>query len=256
MNYNPFDIFGSFMNGENTQTEQQNNDAESEMAQRWKEQNGKKEKTPMSRKKKILLIVLAVLVLLFLVSDRILRFVMDIWHVSEIGAGFTDIFWKNVLCRLAVFGAGFLLVFVVTLANSFLLRKLAFRKHLEGKIWEKRWPYLLFSLLFSLLFGGVMGENTYAELLTALHATDFGVVDPMFGKDVGYYIFVRPFFQHMIGAFKSIFILQAVLVAIVYFAVFSVSGIRKIRDMIKTQTGAVSHVLVNVLFCYLAMFFT
>ncbi|MBQ4087701.1 MAG: UPF0182 family protein [Clostridia bacterium] len=256
MNNNPFDIFGSFMNGATGESGENKSGAESEMARRWKQQNGKKEGKPMSKKKKILLIVLACLVAVFLLSDRILRFVMDIWHVSEIGAGYTDIFWKNVLCRLAVFGAGFLLVFVVTLINSFLLRRLAFCKHLEGKVWEKRWPYLLFSLVFSLIFGGIMGENTYQELLAALHATDFGVVDPMFGKDIGYYIFVRPFLQHITGALKSIFMLQALLVALAYFVILSISGIRKIRDMIQTQTGAVSHVLVNVLLCYLAMFFS
>ena len=223
MNNNPFDIFGSFMNGATGESGENESGAESEMARRWKQQNGKKEGKPMSKKKKILLIVLACLVAVFLLSDRILRFVMDIWHVSEIGAGYTDIFWKNVLCRLAVFGAGFLLVFVVTLINSFLLRRLAFCKYLEGKVWEKRWPYLLFSLVFSLIFGGIMGENTYQELLAALHATDFGVVDPMFGKDIGYYIFVRPFLQHITGALKSIFMLQALLVALAYFVILSIS---------------------------------
>ena len=252
---NPFDIFGGFGKHENTENTGSGAD---DLAKKWREQQQKHKQSGkrMSRGKKILFVILGVLLLFFLLFDRILHFLMDIWQVNEVGAGFTDIFWKNFFCRLAVFGAGFLLVFAVTLVNSFLLRKLAFSKRLEGKIWHKRWPYVVFALLFSFIFGGIMGENTYAELLTALNATEFGVLDPMFGKDVGYYIFVRPFLQHIVSAFQSIFLLQTILVSLVYFVVFFVSGIGKIRDMIKTQTGAVSHVLVNVLLFYVAMFFS
>ncbi len=250
---NPFDIFGSFGKHENTEN---TSSSAGNFAKKWKEQQQKHSGNKMSRGKKILFVILGVLLLFFLLFDRILHFVMDIWQVREVGAGFTDIFWKNFFCRLAVFGAGFLLVFAVTLLNSFLLRNLAFSKRLEGKVWHKKWPYVVFALLFSFIFGGIMGENTYAELLTALNATDFGVLDPMFGKDVGYYIFVRPFLQHIVSAFQSIFLLQTILVALVYFVVFFASGIGKIRDMIKTQTGAVSHVLVNVLLFYVAMFFS
>lgn len=265
MNNNPFDMFGGFggfggnaPDGDDTNRDNhKGSSGVGDMARKWREQQkGKRAGGPMSRGKKILLTIVIVLVLLGLSFDRILRFVMDIWQVSEIGAGFADIFWKNFFCRLAVFGAGFLLVFVVTLFNSLILKKLAFSKHFSGNLWRKKWPYFVFSVVFAAVFGGIVGENTYAELLTALHATEFGTVDPMFGKDIGYYIFVRPFFAHAVAALKNIFLLQTLFVVLVYVAVFRLSGIKKVRDMIKEQTGAVSHALFNVLLFYLAMFFS
>ena len=108
-------------------------------------------------------------------------------------------------------------------------------------------------MVFSFIFGGIMGENTYKELLMALNATDFGMADPLFGRDVGYYMFIRPFLQHAVGALRSVFLLQTVLVALVYVAVFFATGMRSIRDMVRTKTGAVSHVLTNMLLFYIGM---
>ncbi len=222
-----------------------------DMAEKFKRQKGN-----MSSKKKGIFIAVLILVLLFIFAGRILNFVMEIWHVGEIGGAYTDIFWKNVLCRLAVFGAGFLIVFVVTLINLLLLKKLALEKYIHVALFEKKWPYVLAALLISFVFGGFMGENAYVELLKALNSTDFGTVDPLFGRDIGYYIFVRPFFDRIVSAFKGIFLIQTILLALIYFAVFAASGTRKIRDMVKTQTGALSHVLLNVLVYYIAMVFS
>lgn len=160
-----------------------------DMAEKFKQGNGK-----MTRGKKILLIVIVALVLLVLFAGRILNFVMDIWQVNEVGSGYTDIFWKNFFCRLAVSASGFLIVFIAATINLFVLRRLAFIKHTNVSFLEKKWPYFLFALVFSVVFGGIMGENAYVELLTALNYTDFHVEDPLFGRDIGYYVFIRPVF--------------------------------------------------------------
>lgn len=225
-------------------------DSAGDMAEKFKKR-GK-----MTRGKKILLIILLALALLILFAGRILNFVMDIWQVNEIGGGYTDIFWKNFFCRLAVSVSGFLIVFIVTAINLFILRRLAFVKHLNIRLLEKKWPYFLFAFVFSVIFGGIMGENAYIELLTALNATEFGTVDPLFGRDIGYYIFIRPFFNTVVTSLKGVFLLQAVLVAAVYFFIFLAVGIKSIKEMVRTQRGALTHVLANVILYYITMVFS
>lgn len=222
-----------------------------DMADRFGRRNNK-----MTRGKKILLIVIAALLLLFLFAGRILNFIMDIWQINEIGSGYTDIFWKNFFCRSAVSCSGFAVVFVAAIANLFVLRRLAFIKYTNVSFFEKKWPYLLFALVFSVIFGGIMGENAYAELLTALNATDFGSTDPLFGRDIGYYVFVRPFFSTVVTSLKGVFLLQTIMTAVVYFAVFMLFGIRSIKEMVQTQRGALTHVLANVLLYYVTMIFS
>ena len=85
-----------------------------DMAEKFKQGKDK-----MTRGKKILLIVIVALVLLVLFAGRILNFVMDIWQVNEVGSSYTDIFWKNFFCRLAVSASGFLIVFIAATINLF-----------------------------------------------------------------------------------------------------------------------------------------
>lgn len=236
---NGFNGFGNFQDG--------NHDME-DFAEKFKQQKGK-----MTRGKKIFLIVLAVVILFFLFAGRILEFVMEIWKINEIGSGFTDIFWKNLFCKALVSAGGFLVVFLVSSANLFALRKFGIIPHTNAAIFQKKWPYWAFAFLFSFIFGGVMGENGYVELLSALNATEFGVQDPLFQQDVGYYVFIRPFFNTIVSSLKGIFLLQAVLVAVCYYLIFFINGSRGIKQMIRQERGALTHVLANVILYYITM---
>ena len=222
-----------------------------DMAEKFKEQKGK-----MGRGKKILLFVVIAVVLLLFFGGSILNLVMDVWQIDEIGKGFTDIFWKNFFCRLAVSGSGFLIVFIVSSVNLYVLRKLAFIKHTNISFLEKKWPYVLASALFSLLFGGIMGENSYVELLTALNTTSFGVTDPLFNQDISYYIFIRPFLETIVSSLKGVFLVQTILVALIYYCVLLASGIKSIKNMVQSERGALTHILANVIIYYVAMIFS
>ncbi len=224
---------------------------QSDLKEKFKQQKGK-----LTKGKKALYISLLVLFLLALCAGKILDFVMDIWQINEIGANYTDVFWKNILCRLLVSGLGFLLVFVVAAVNLFAVKKLAFSKHFNVKFLDKKWPYFLASFLFAVIFGGIMGENAYIEILSALNATEFGVADPLFHRDIGYYIFTRPFFETIVSSLKGIFLLQTIFVAFLYVVSFMAAGIKRIREMIQKERGALTHVLVNVLFYYITMCFS
>lgn len=213
----------------------------------------KKQKNNFTRGKKILLIIIAVLVGILVIGAASLNFIMEIWQVNEVGKIYNDVFWKNFLCKLLVSSSGFLVVFIVSLINLFLIRKTALLKRFEAKIFEKKWPFLLAAAFLSLIFGGIMGENSYLELLAAFNATEFNVSDPIFGKDISYYIFVRPFISTIVLGLKSAFLVQAFIVAASYYLSFMTSGTQKIRDMIRTEKGAVTHVCVNVLIYYVIM---
>jgi len=212
-----------------------------------------RQKNNFTHGKKVLTIIVAVLVGILLIGAVSLNFVMQLWQINEVGSIYTDVFWKNFLCKLLVSSSGFIVVFIVSLINLFVIRKTAFLKRFEAKIFEKKWPFFVVALLLSIVFGGVMGENSYMELLSALNATDFNVSDPIFGKDISYYIFVRPFISTIVSGFKNAFLVQALLVAVCYYVSFSISGTRKIRDMVRNEKGAATHVLVNVLVYYVIM---
>lgn len=45
--------------------------------------------------------------------------------------------------------------------------------------------------------GGLVGAQSWRELLLFLHAGSFGRVDPVFSRDVGFYVFTLPLLEHL-----------------------------------------------------------
>lgn len=237
MNHGP-DNFGGFGGGFNKE----------DFAEKFKNQNKN-----LTRGKKILIGVVAVILALVVIAALSLSFIVEVWQVKEIGANFDEVFWKNFFCKVAVLLSGFIVVFMISLINLFLVKKIAIEKHFDLKILKKKWLYIVVSALIALMFGGVMGENSYLEFLKAVNSTSFGEVDPLFGKDIGYYVFIRPFFATIVSALKGAFLLQTIIVALLYYFLFSLSGTKRIKDMITEEKGALIQVVVNVLIYYLVM---
>ncbi len=216
----------------------------------------KKQKNNFTRGKKILIGIIAGILALVILLAASLNFIVEVLKINEVGAAYGDIFWKNFFCKLAVGASGFVVVFIISLINLFLIKRIALVKHFDAKFFKKKWPYFLASAVLSLIFGGVMGENSYMELLAALNATEFGIADPIFGKDISYYILVRPFFSTVISALKGAFLVQTILVAAIYFFAFYIDGIKKLREMITLEKGALTHITANVLIYYVIMIFS
>ena len=216
----------------------------------------KNQKKNFTKGKKILIGIIAAVILLVLGAILAINFLIQVWQINEVGVSYGDVFWKNFFCKLAVSSSGFAIVFIITLVNLLFMRKLAFMKHLESSIFRKKWPYITLAFVLSLIFGGIMGENSYMEFLTALNSTDFGVTDPLFGKDISYYVFVRPFIDTVVTALKGAFLLQTILIAVGYYAIFAVSGTPNLKDIVTLEKGALTHVICNVLVYYVASIFS
>ena len=241
-----FGGFGNFHNNEDGQ--EFKGFSKEDLKEKFKNQ-----KKNFTKGKKILLGIVIALVILIALFGTILDFVMEIWQIQEIGSGYDTVFWKSLLTKIIVASSGFIVAFILTLINLFLVRKIALLKHFSAKFFEKKWIFVVASFVLSLILGGSIGRNSYLEILTALNSSSFGTVDPLFGRDIGYYIFVRPFLASAVSALKGMFLFQTFLIAVIYYISFSVSGTKKIKDMITTEKGAVTHLLVNVLIYYVIM---
>ncbi len=248
-NFGNFGGFGGFNNNENGQGFGGFN--KEDFAEKFKNQ-----KNNLTRGKKILLGVIIGIIVLIAIFGAVLNFVMDIWQIQEIGSGYDAVFWKSLLTKLIVSSSGFVVVFVLALINLFLVKRLALVKHFDTKLFKKRYPYIIAAFVVSALLGGAMGRSSYLELLTAMNSTEFGVADPLFGKDISYYIFIRPFLSTVVNGLKDVFLFQTIVMAVIYYVTFVMSGIKKLKEMITLEKGAVTHILVNILIYYIMMIFS
>lgn len=166
----------------------------------------------------LLVAVIAVAVFVLAVAGRLLDFYVDWLWFGEVG--FRSVFWTSLWSRLLLGLAAGVLCFVVIAANLEIARRLApaFRTNAAGDVIEpKSEPLrrhagaigLAVSALVSVA-AGVAASSAWLTFRKALAATDFGVDDPLFGHDLGFYVFSVPAW-HAVQSF-ALFVLLAALV--------------------------------------------
>jgi uncharacterized membrane protein (UPF0182 family) len=75
---------------------------------------------------------------------------------------------------------------------------------------------LLASLLFS-LFAALRGSAQWESYLRFFHPTPFGIADPLFNRDIGFYVFQFPFLKHLYGWLMTVLILTTLATGFFYF---------------------------------------
>ncbi|MGQ0824601.1 MAG: UPF0182 family membrane protein [Actinomycetota bacterium] len=172
------------------------------------------------------LIGAAIALLLLILSMRgLARFYTDYLWFDEVGFGDT---WRRLLTAKAVpaliFSSAF---FVLLLANLIVADRVAprFRSSAgpEDEIIERYRTYVapysgrlrvLVALFFALVMGGGVSAEWRSWILFS-NAVDFGVEDPQFHRDIGFYVFRLPFLQFAVG-----WTFAALLVVLIVTAVF------------------------------------
>ncbi|HHT85095.1 MAG: UPF0182 family protein [Bacillota bacterium] len=166
-------------------------------------------------------ILVGVAVALALASTRIAFFFTEIWWFEDLG--YSPVFWTIVKARWLVALAGGLLFFVVALSNLAAVMWKRRRLDVVGGLVmpvpvqspDRLWQWILVAAAVVGVLGGLSGYSQWHVVLAHLNATSFGIDDPFFAKDVGFYIFNLPFIrllqQHLWVAFIAALALSAVM---------------------------------------------
>ncbi|MDO8664312.1 MAG: UPF0182 family protein, partial [Candidatus Liptonbacteria bacterium] len=166
----------------------------------------------------------------FVFLPGIVAFVTDWWWFSEVG--YSQIFIKSLIAKIALFGAAGFFAAVFLLANF----SLAIRStRSAGSGWTAILPAALtgqqvvsvtdrtvkkvvvaLSAVIAFFFGLVSAGN-WQEVLKFISGAAFGASDPLFNKDIGFYVFSLPALQAGLGLAKALVILTLAGSAIIYF---------------------------------------
>ncbi|MHB1005782.1 MAG: UPF0182 family membrane protein [Chloroflexota bacterium] len=172
------------------------------------------------------LLLLALVVLLFwgtgLYTDWL-------WFDS---LGYVSVLQRTLLTQLGLFLAAVLLFLLVFLGNVWLARRLSRRYEPPynirgGQIWldQGQAPglpeaslttVLIVVAFFGALLTGLSAFRQWDLVLRYLNAKSFGTQDPLFGIDVGFFVFILPFYRFAVSWSMGAIILALVAVAAVY----------------------------------------
>ena len=144
----------------------------------------------------------------------LIAFRTEYLNIKEIGEQYTEIFFKNVNNKLYLAGGIFVITyFMIYISNK--LIKQGLKKFFEDE--KKQMPKLpnktlaMIGAIMAAIFGMLLLNQKYTMFANIAW---FGKTDPIFGSDIGYYIFTLPFIE------STIFFLITELICLIIYTAF------------------------------------
>ena len=199
---------------------------------------------------RVLWLVLPLLVLLIVA----LGWLADLFWFQAVG--YAQVFWRLLLIRLALFAAATGIVFLYAWTN---LRLLARRVDLIGQVAAPgsmaqilgaapRRLVRAFELLAPLGAAIVIGLGFAAgwdQFIRFLWAQPFGQTDPLYGRDIGFYLFALPFLDRV----QTTLVMLAFAATVLLFTAYRRAGLIGYRPGvgIVAPRAVLNHLLANAL---------
>lgn len=166
-----------------------------------------------------------ILVLAFIILMEIYAFVSyrgNYLETIEIGENFKQVFTQNLIYQYITIGVNFVVLFIIISITNHSIKKglKAFfedEKKVMPKLPNKSLAFIM-SIIASVIFSYLFKE----QIALFLNKAWFGINDPVFGADIGFYIFELPLFKMFIVYFTVVIIGLAIYMAIYYITIFNI----------------------------------
>jgi uncharacterized membrane protein (UPF0182 family) len=151
------------------------------------------------QRQRILLIVFVLFFLFILLRETVVGLLTDIWWFSAVG--FLGVFTKSLLSQVVLF-LGFAFLFLL-----FFYWNLRWASRRGGSRWMEFYAHLqiprealerfrrLLVVAVAILMATALGSwaaDNWLRILQAMQARSFGVSDPLFNRDLGFFFFTLP----------------------------------------------------------------
>ena len=200
-------------------------------------------KPPTGFNKKIIVfgLIFIVLMLLYYAGSMYLDYI----QIMEVGEKYTSVFTTDFITELVIEVISFVVLFVAAVLSIMFIRRNFAVNNLERGAVDSKKVSILFCVLFAFVASSMVSEELSGKYLLFANSQWFGKVDPIFGKDVGYYVFQRPFLELLAKSLLSIWCVMSVLVFLIYWIIGVVFNDRKIGDLMKIRSISI-HNYVNL----------
>jgi len=158
---------------------------------------------------RVLFALAAVFALFFLVSISKGFYTEWLWFSS---LGYGDVYTTILQTKVLLYIAAVVIFFTLFFGNFFLATRLT------PKGGARSWPWeivIVLTALLALLFG-TFAQANWNVVLQFFNGQPFGITDPVFNKEIGFYVFSLPFLQLVRGWLLSMLIITLLSTAGVY----------------------------------------
>ena len=177
----------------------------------------------MGKRKKILLISVAIAILIFIsFFNEIINFITNYQWFHELG--YEEVFLTKMKTQLTlgvpIFVASTLFYYIYLI----ILKKDYYKKAqvYEFGISQKRTNQILMipSIFLGFVTASSISGKLWFNLLNYFYSEEFKVVDPIFNKDISFYIFKLPVIEQLLGIFIGLIMALVVVTFIFYMFMF------------------------------------
>ena len=185
-----------------------------------KEVINEKEKKGKSKKSRGKIILVLVVAIIFAIYSYI-SYRGEFLEISEIGEGYIEIFNQNNTYLRYITLINFFVIFISVYITNIIIKK-GLKKFFERdgkklpKLANKSIAFAL-AVIVSIITSNWMLKTT----MTVFNATQFNITDPIFGADVSFYMFQKPFIEMVIYYFLALIIGIAIYTGIYYIIAFN-----------------------------------
>ena len=164
------------------------------------------------------------LVILFLLIFAIVSYVQlrgSYLEYLELGKSYTNIFKTNITYKYAIMAVNFVVLYIMIYFTNKGIKK-GLKPFFEKE--EKSMPKLpnkSLALIISAIASFVAASVLMQKFMLAVSNASFGVQDPIFGLDISYYVFLKPFIETAIFYIVVVFICLSLYTALYYVIVFN-----------------------------------
>lgn len=161
----------------------------------------------------------------------------------EIGENFLEVYFTNLWAKVLSQGISFLLVFGIILASFNVLKKNMMRLDSLYDFLNRKSLIFIVTFVLSLFASSIIQSTVYERLLLFLNPAFLGSNDPVFFKDIGYYLFQRPFLNSLVDSLISVFMLVFVAILAGYIFLYARLGITNVTEVFKVKSIAVHNII-------------
>jgi uncharacterized membrane protein (UPF0182 family) len=177
-----------------------------------------------TRRRIVIAIIVAAVLVVLGASGRLLGVYVDWLWFGEVD--YRSVFWTRIVWQVITGAAAFLIFFVIVAVNAEIARRMApgYRASADGELLEPRSVSFrryvgIGGLALSVLiaaFAGLATASQWQAVLLFYRKTAFGVSDPIFNHDIGFYVFTLPMWQLVYGLVFGALVVALILAAAVH----------------------------------------
>lgn len=189
------------------------------------------------------------LILLFIVLVAIVGYIVfrgNYLEMMELGQNYIDVFWKNWLYQGITFGINFVFLFALMYFTTRGIKKGLQEFFEQEKKAMPKLPNKSISFVVAILVSAItMGTLAKQGMLMFSNTKFGGTPDPVFGQDIGFYFFQKPFLEGILLYLTLLVIGLTIYTAIYYIIAFNVYFDGIDRQMLK-RSRLVKQLLKNI----------